>query len=75
MKKIEPGDRFIKMNAPPVVWVVLREVPVSSNLPPHYHLVDEVSQRRNVTISESALLDLRLYQRVTNDDAVSNGGA
>jgi hypothetical protein len=70
MTKFKLGDRFIKTNAPSFVWEIVKMVHVSPNLPHHYQLVDEVSRRRNITMSESALLDLRLYQRVTNDDAL-----
>ena len=66
MKKFKAGDRLIKTGVPSIVWVVVGEAPVTSDLPHHYYLVDEAYQKRRISISESALLDRRLFQRVSD---------
>jgi hypothetical protein len=66
MKRLEVGDRLIKVDSPNVVWVVVGEAKVSTDLPPHYYLVAEDNQNRRMTISESALFDRRLYPNLSN---------
>ncbi len=59
---IEPGDRFLRQDAVPTVWVVRRLLDLP-DLPPHLHIVPE-NGHRVLTFAVSALLDERLFKRL-----------
>jgi hypothetical protein len=60
---VEAGDRYIKIDAPNIVWVVgqsLNDVdPV-----PHVSLVQEGTTNRKITLSVSALQDKSIYKKI-----------
>jgi hypothetical protein len=60
---IEPGDRYIKVDAPNIIWVVSHTVDVADPVP-HVRLVQEGSANRKITLSISALQDKSIYKRV-----------
>ena len=61
--QIEPGDRYIKVDAPNIIWVVSHTVDVADPVP-HVRLVQEGSANRKITLSISALQDKSIYKRV-----------
>ena len=65
MKKsnIEPGDRYIKVDAPNIIWVVGKLLNVADPVP-HVRLVQEGTTNRKITLSISALQDTSLYKKI-----------
>jgi hypothetical protein len=60
---IEPGDKYIKADAPNIIWVVSRPLDVADPVP-HVRLVQEGAANRQITLSVSALQDSRMYKKV-----------
>ncbi len=60
---IEVGDRYIKIDAPSIVWVVSGAVDVADPVP-HVRLVQEGADNRKITLSTSALQDTSIYKKV-----------
>ena len=60
---IEPGDRYIKVDAPNIIWVVSHPLDVADPVP-HVRLVQEGAANRQITLSVSALQDPRMYKKV-----------
>ena len=65
MREVKKGDRFIKIGARGLVWVVSGPAPIPADLPSHLYLFDEANPRRHITMAKSALLDGRMYRKVT----------
>lgn len=63
---ILPGDRYVKVENPSVVWVVERLLSLP-DMPPHLHLSVEGKSKRIITFSVSALLDGTVFQKVEKD--------
>ncbi|MBT4627351.1 MAG: hypothetical protein HOC63_11750 [Rhodospirillales bacterium] len=59
----ELGDRYIKVDAPGIVWVVSELLNVSDPVP-HVRLVQEGSANRKITLSASALQDTNMHRKV-----------
>ncbi len=59
---IQPGDRFIKVDDPRIVWIVERSVDVPHTVP-HVQLIQEGDPSRRITLSESVLLDSSYHRR------------
>lgn len=60
--KIEPGDRYIKVDAPNIVWVVVLLLDVADPVP-HARLVQEETNRQ-ITLSIPALQDTSIYKKM-----------
>jgi len=60
---IQPGDRFVKVGHPDTVWIATRLIELP-NLPMHVHLTNERDDLEMQTLSEVALIDRKLYQKV-----------
>ncbi|WP_028879765.1 hypothetical protein [Terasakiella pusilla] len=60
---IQPGDRFVKVGMPDTVWIATRLIELP-NLPMHVHLMNERDDLEMQTLSEVALIDRNLYQKV-----------
>ncbi|NVK19053.1 MAG: hypothetical protein HWE30_10180 [Methylocystaceae bacterium] len=60
---IQPGDRFVKVGHPDTVWIATRLIELP-NLPMHVHLMNERDDLEMQTLSEVALIDRKLYQKV-----------
>jgi hypothetical protein len=58
---VQPGDRFEKVGTFRTVWVVKRLLDLP-DLPPHIHIVPEVTQRPVLTFSISAVCDKRHFR-------------
>ncbi len=65
MKKstIAPGDRYIKVDAPNIIWVVSQPLNVADPVP-HVRLVQEGTTNRKITLSVSALQDTSIYTKI-----------
>ncbi len=65
MKKstIAPGDRYIKVDAPNIIWVVSQPLNVADPVP-HVRLVQEGTTNRKITLSVSALQDTSIYKKI-----------
>ncbi len=65
MKKsmIEPGDRYAKVDAPNIIWVVGKPLNVADPVP-HVRLVQEGTTNRKITLSISALQDTSIYKKI-----------
>jgi len=61
---VQLGDRFIKVGHPDTVWVATRLIDLP-NLPTHVYLTNTRDDLEMQTMSEVALGDRSLYQRVT----------
>ena len=60
---IQLGDRFIKTGNPDTTWIATRLIELP-NLPTHVHLMNERDDLEMQTLSEVALIDRKLYQKV-----------
>jgi hypothetical protein len=60
---VKPGDRFVKVDAPSMVWVVGRVMNLASAIP-HFQLRQMGKGNRQVTISAVALADKSLYRKL-----------
>lgn len=60
---IQPGDRFVKVGHPHVVWKATRLIELP-NLPVHVHLMNEKDDHEMQTLSEAVLVDRRQFQKV-----------
>ena len=60
---VDVDDRFVKTEFTDTVWVVRKEVGLEV-LPRHWQLINEANRRGTLTMSESALLDRALFQRI-----------
>ena len=60
---VEPGTRFVKVDFPDDVWVVVRPLE-SPDLPLHWQMVNERHTHQRLTISASALCDASLYRQL-----------
>ncbi len=56
-------DRFIKVDAPGIVWQVSHPLNVSDPVP-HVRLVQEGAPNRKITLSVTALCDTAIYQKL-----------
>ena len=65
MKKsnIEPGYRYVKVDAPNIIWVVSHTLNVADPVP-HVRLVQEGMQNRKITLSIPALQDTSIYKKM-----------
>lgn len=63
---IKVGDKFTKAEDPETVWVVNRLVD-PPGVPPHAELKAHGFLNRMMMLSQEALTDHRLYQRIEND--------
>ena len=61
--KIEPGDRYVKVDAPNIVWVV-GEPNNAADIIPHVSLVQEGTANRKITLSIPALQDASIYKKI-----------
>lgn len=62
---VQLGDHFIKVGHPETIWVATRLIDLP-NLPTHVHLTNLRDDLQMQTMSEVALGDRSLYQRVTH---------
>jgi hypothetical protein len=60
---ISPGDRYIKVDAPNIIWVVGKPLNVADPVP-HVRLVQEGTTNRKITLSISALQDKTIYKKI-----------
>ena len=60
---IEVGDRYVKVDAPSIVWVVSHPLDVADPVP-HVRLVQEGAANRKITLSVSALQDPKMHSKV-----------
>ena len=65
MKKstIALGEKYIKVDAPNIIWLVGRPVNIDHPVP-HVWLVQEGKANRKITLSVSALQDTSIYKKV-----------
>jgi hypothetical protein len=63
MSKIEPGDRYIKVDAPSIIWVVSNIQNVTDPVP-HARLVQEGRVNRQITLSVPTLKDTSIYKMI-----------
>jgi len=61
---ILPGDVFRKSGKFESLWVVLRDVRLSGDFPPHVHLANINAPDRPLTFANAALVDRKLFERV-----------
>jgi hypothetical protein len=60
---IVPGDRYIKVYAPNIIWVVGKPLNVADPVP-HVRLVQEGTTNRQITLSVSALQGTSIYKKI-----------
>lgn len=60
---IKQGERYVRPEAPEIVWVVDRLVEIPG-LPMHARLVAEKRRRQTMTMSEVALRNKTFYRRL-----------
>jgi hypothetical protein len=60
---IEPGDKYIKVDATNIIWVVGKPLNVADPVP-HVRLVQEGTTNRKITLSVSALQDTSIYKKI-----------
>lgn len=72
--QVNPGDKFVKVDDPGLVWTVSRIVRLP-NLPQHAELVGRTVKTRKVLVSTAALRDRRLYRPVRESEARMAGQA
>ncbi len=60
---IEVGDRYVKVDAPDIIWVVSDPLNVADPVP-HVRLVQEGATNRKITLSVSALQDAKMHKKV-----------
>jgi hypothetical protein len=60
---IEPGDKYIKVDATNIIWVVGKPLNVADPVP-HARLVQEGMPNRKITLSISALQDTSIYKKI-----------
>jgi len=60
---IEPGDRYIKVDAPSIVWVV-SHIQNKVDAIPHVGLVQEGRMNRQITLSVPTLGDTSIYRKI-----------
>ncbi len=60
---IKVGDKFIKLEVPHMVWVVIRLMKIPGMLP-HAELKVQGHLRGSMTLSLEALTDQNLYRRI-----------
>jgi hypothetical protein len=60
---IEPGDRYIKVDAPNIVWVV-SDIQNVADAIPHVRLVQEERVNRQITLSVPTLRDTSIYKKI-----------
>ena len=60
---ITPGDRYIKVDAPNIIWAVSQRLNVANPVP-HVRLVQEGTTNRKITLSVSALQDASIYKKI-----------
>lgn len=65
MKKstIAPGEKYIKVDAPNIIWLVGKPLNVADPVP-HVRLVQEGTTNRQITLSVSALQDTSIYKKI-----------
>jgi hypothetical protein len=63
MSKIQPGDRYIKVDAPTIIWVVSNIQNVGDPVP-HVRLVQEKRVNRQITLSVPTLRDTSIYKKI-----------
>ena len=57
-----PGDRYIKVDAPTIIWIVIDTVTADGSVP-HVRL-DQEGTSRTITLSVSALQDRSIYKKL-----------
>ena len=57
------NDRYIKLDAPRIVWAVSHILNVADPVP-HVRLVQEGMPTRKITLSVSALQDTSIYKKI-----------
>ena len=60
---IKQGERYIRPEAPEIVWVIDRLVEIPG-LPGDARLVSEKRRRQTMTMSEVALVNKTFYRRI-----------
>lgn len=60
---VKSGDRYIKIDAPDIVWIVGNALDVADPVP-HVRLVQERTANRKITLSVSALSDTSIYKKI-----------
>ncbi len=60
---VKTGDRYIKTDAPGIVWLVGKGLGVADRVP-HVRLVQEGMPTRKITLSVSALQDTSIYKKI-----------
>ena len=63
MSKIEPGDRYIKVDSPNIIWVVSHIQNVADPVP-HISLVQEGRVSRQITLSDPTMKDKSIYKKI-----------
>jgi hypothetical protein len=63
MSKIEPGDRYIKVDAPSIIWIV-SDIQNVADAIPHVRLVQEGRLNRQITLSVPTLRDTSIYRKI-----------
>lgn len=65
-QRVAPGDQFVKAEDPSTIWVVDHPIDMPG-MPRHFYLTCHRPRRRTIMLSESALVDRRLFRRVAGD--------
>ena len=60
---IKLGDRYVKVDAPNIIWVVSKPLNAADSVP-HVLLVQEGTTNRKITLSISALQDTSIYKKI-----------
>ena len=60
---VNTGDRYIKVDAPNIFWVVSQPFDVEGTVP-NVRLVQEGTANRKITLSTLALQDTKIYKKI-----------
>ena len=60
------NDRYVKIGAPQIVWIVTRILDLTDAVP-HVALVQEGKPNRQITLSIPALFDPTIYRKIEVD--------
>jgi hypothetical protein len=63
MSEIKLGDRYIKVDAPTIIWVV-SDIQNVADPVPHVRLVQEGRVNRQITLSVPTLRDTSIYKKI-----------
>jgi len=58
-----PGDRYIKVDAPSIIWIVTQTVNITDPVP-HVRLVQEGRTNRQITLSVPTMKDTSIYKKI-----------